>query len=153
MFQTLGRDCHPAATSDELAAHYAVRHRVFVEEQHIFDGSDRDARDDDPLTIHVVAYAGRVIGGAVRLYPLDHAGELWRGDRLAVLPEHRGQSLGTPLVRYAVKTATERGGHLMVAHIQLGNIRYFQRLGWRCSGDVETYANLPHQPMAIDLRA
>ncbi|MFI6597328.1 MSMEG_0567/Sll0786 family nitrogen starvation N-acetyltransferase [Nonomuraea sp. NPDC050536] len=151
MRQTLGTDCHPAATPDELAAHYAVRHRVFVQEQHIFDGCDRDARDDDPLTIHVIAYAGQAIGGAVRLYPLDQAGRLWQGDRLAVLPEHRARGLGAPLVRYAVKTATEHGGQVMVAHIQLRNVGYFQRLGWHCDGDVETYANLPHQPMAIDL--
>ncbi|WP_109523339.1 MSMEG_0567/Sll0786 family nitrogen starvation N-acetyltransferase [Nocardia aurea] len=148
MLRALGTDCHPAATARELAAHYAVRHRVFVDEQRIFHGTDRDARDDDQLTIH----ADRVIGGAVRLYPLDEDGEFWQGDRLAVLPEHRARGLGTPLVRYAVRTATERGGLLMVAHIQLRNVGYFQRLGWRRDGDVELYAGLPHQPMAIDLR-
>ncbi|MFE3452597.1 MSMEG_0567/Sll0786 family nitrogen starvation N-acetyltransferase [Nonomuraea sp. NPDC059194] len=152
MLETLTTACRPAATPAELAAHHAVRHRVFVEEQHVFDGSDRDARDDDPLTIHVVAYAGTTIGGAVRLYPLDPAGERWQGDRLAVLPEYRVHGLGTPLVRYAVRTAAERGGLVMVAHIQLRNVGYFQRLGWHCDGEVETYVNLPHQPMAIDLR-
>ncbi|MEU7895774.1 MSMEG_0567/Sll0786 family nitrogen starvation N-acetyltransferase [Nonomuraea sp. NPDC049152] len=152
MLRALGRDCHPAATPEELAAHYAVRHRVFVDEQRIFHGTDRDVRDDDPLTLHVIAYAAQVIGGAVRLYPLDEAGELWQGDRLAVLPEHRAHGLGGPLVRYAVRTASERGGLLMVAHIQLRNVGYFQRLGWHRDGDVEVYAGLPHQPMAIDLR-
>jgi hypothetical protein len=39
----------------------------------------------------------------------------------------------------------------MVAHIQLPNVRFFESLGWRRDGDVETYAGLPHQPMAIDL--
>lgn len=148
----LAGTCRLATTQDELATHYAVRHRVFVEEQHIFDGTDRDARDDDPLTVHVVAYAGRTIGGAVRLYPLDRDGDVWQGDRLAVLPEYRAQGLGAPLVRYAVRTAADRGGRLMVAHIQLPNVHYFQRLGWHRHGDVEVYANLPHQPMAIDLR-
>ncbi|MFD1938398.1 MULTISPECIES: MSMEG_0567/Sll0786 family nitrogen starvation N-acetyltransferase [Nonomuraea] len=152
MLRTLGTDCHPAATPEELAAHYAVRHRVFVDEQHIFDGTDRDAHDDDPLTVHVVACADGVIGGAVRLYPLDEAGALWQGDRLAVLPEHRAHGLGAPLVRYAVRTGAEHGGLLMVAHIQLRNVGYFRRLGWRCDGEVEIYAGLPHQPMAIDLR-
>ncbi|MGW4472708.1 MSMEG_0567/Sll0786 family nitrogen starvation N-acetyltransferase [Nonomuraea sp. NPDC004354] len=152
MLRTLGTDCHPAATPEELAAHHAVRHRVFVDEQRLFPGTDRDARDDDPLTIHVVAYADQVVAGAVRLYPLDGTGELWQGDRLAVLAEYRAHGLGAPLVRYAVAAAARRGGLLMVAHIQLRNVGYFEHLGWHRAGEVEVYAGLPHQPMAIELR-
>ena len=143
--------CHAASDTDELTAHFDVRHRVFVAEQRIFAGSDRDRHDDDPRTIHVVGLVDDVVGGAVRLFPLPGAGHRWQGDRLAVLPEHRAHGLGAPLVRYAVRTAGERGGHLMVAHIQLPNVAFFIRLGWRRDGDVETYAGLPHQPMTIDL--
>ena len=39
----------------------------------------------------------------------------------------------------------------MVAHIQLPNVEFFIRLGWWRNGSVETYAGLPHQPMAISL--
>jgi putative N-acetyltransferase (TIGR04045 family) len=143
--------CHAAAGADDLTAHFDVRHRVFVAEQRIFAGSDRDGHDDDPRTIHVVGLVDDVVGGAVRLYPLPGAGHRWQGDRLAVLPGHRAHGLGAPLVRYAVRTAGELGGQVMVAHIQLPNVAFFIRLGWRRDGDVETYAGLPHQPMAIDL--
>jgi putative N-acetyltransferase (TIGR04045 family) len=143
--------CRAAAGRDELAAHHAVRHRVFVDEQRIFTGSDRDGHDDDPSTIHVIGVVNGVIGGAVRLFPLGGDGDVWQGDRLAVLPEHRAHGLGAPLVRHAVRVAGEHGGRVMVAHIQLANVTFFERLGWRCDGDVETYAQLPHQPMAIDL--
>jgi putative N-acetyltransferase (TIGR04045 family) len=135
-----------------MAAHHAVRHRVFVEEQHVFAGSDRDAHDADPDTIHVVGEIDGTIGGAVRLFPLDGRSRRWQGDRLAVLPEFRAFGLGAPLVRYAVRTAGERGGAVMVAHVQVANVVFFRRLGWRLDGEVETYAGLPHQPMAIDLR-
>ena len=80
-------------------------------------------------------------------------GRRWQGDRLAVLPEFRSYGLGAPLVRYAVRTAGERGGLVMAAHIQIPNVVFFRRLGWHLDGEVETYAGLPHQPMAIDLRA
>jgi putative N-acetyltransferase (TIGR04045 family) len=143
--------CRVAATADEVAAHHAVRHRVFVEEQRIFVDTDRDGNDAGPRTIHVVGLVDRVIGGAVRLYPIDGGSGRWQGDRLAVLPEYRAHGLGAPLVRYAVRTASERGGLVMVAHIQLPNVAFFTRLGWRRDGHVETYAGLPHQPMAIDL--
>jgi putative N-acetyltransferase (TIGR04045 family) len=143
--------CRAAAGPDELAAHLAVRHRVFVDEQRIFLGSDRDGHDDDPATIHLIGLVDGVVGGAVRLYPLRDAGAVWQGDRLAVLPAYRAHGLGAPLVRHAVRVAGERGGRLMVAHIQVANVTFFERLGWRCTGAVEIYARLPHQPMAIDL--
>jgi ribosomal protein S18 acetylase RimI-like enzyme len=68
-----------------------------------------------------------------------------------VLPDYRSRNLGRPLVRFAVATAAERGGDLMVAHIQLPNVAFFERIGWYKHGDVETYVGVPHQPMAIDL--
>jgi putative N-acetyltransferase (TIGR04045 family) len=144
--------CRAAVTAAELEAHHAVRHRVFVEEQNIFAGSDRDPHDESPHTIHVVGEIDGTVGGAVRLFPLDGPGRRWQGDRLAVLPEFRAYGLGAPLVRYAVRTAGERGGVVMVAHIQVANVVFFRRLGWRLDGAVETYAGLPHQPMAIDLQ-
>jgi putative N-acetyltransferase (TIGR04045 family) len=90
--------------------------------------------------------------GAVRLYPLDPQGIIWQGDRLAVTPEFRVYQLGSDLVRLAVSTAAGHGGHVMKAHIQVPNVRFFQRLGWTIDGPEETYHGRPHQPMAIDLR-
>jgi putative N-acetyltransferase (TIGR04045 family) len=145
-------ECRPARTAEELAAYHAVRHQVFVEEQCVFAGSDRDGHDDDARTIHVVGFVGSTVGGTVRLFPLDPAGRLWQGDRLAVLPECRTSGLGGPLVRHAVRTAGELGGDRMVAHIQMPNVVFFEHLGWARDGAVEVYAGLPHQPMTIDLR-
>jgi putative N-acetyltransferase (TIGR04045 family) len=145
-------ECRAARTDDELAAHYAVRHRVFVEEQGVFPGSDRDRHDIEPSTVHVVGLVGGVVGGAVRLFPLDRSSRQWQGDRLAVLRGYRTQGLGAPLVRHAVWLAGTSGGTVMVAHIQLPNVAFFQRLGWECDGVVETYAGLPHQPMLIRLQ-
>jgi GNAT superfamily N-acetyltransferase len=91
------------------------------------------------------------VGGAVRLYPLDAAGELWKGDRLAVLPEHRACHLGARLVRFAVATAGSRGGRRMIAHIQLPNVRFFEHLGWRAEGSPAPFHGVEHQLMAIGL--
>jgi putative N-acetyltransferase (TIGR04045 family) len=140
--------CRLACGPDELAAHYAVRRRVFVEDQALFAGSDEDARDGMPGTLHVVGLSDDEVAGAVRLYPLDDAG-LWKGDRLAVLPEARVRRLGALLVRFAVATAGERGGHTMVAQIQLPNVRFFEHLGWSTDGPPAPYHGVMHQPMAI----
>jgi putative N-acetyltransferase (TIGR04045 family) len=142
--------CALARDPGELAQHYSIRRRVFVETQGLFTDDDRDEHDDDPATLHVIGLVGDHVAGAVRLYPLGATG-LWKGDRLAVLPADRVHRLGVLLVRFAVATAGELGGERMVAQMQLPNVRFFERLGWRRDGDAVIAFGVPHQPMAIPL--
>lgn len=142
--------CAVAAGTKEVALHHRIRHQVFVDEQGVFSPSDTDGRDAEPDTIKVLGWADDIPAGAVRLYRLDGEGR-WQGDRLAVLPPYRAYGLGRPLVRFAVTTAARLGGTEMVAHVQVANVRFFERLGWAPRGDPETYVGLPHQLMAIDL--
>jgi putative N-acetyltransferase (TIGR04045 family) len=141
--------CRLVESADELAAHHAVRHEVFVADQRLFAGNDRDERDLDPETLHVVGVDRGAVVGAVRLYPLT--GGYWQGDRLAVLPQARVRHLGAQLVRFAVATAGERGGHTMVARIQVPNVRFFEQLGWHADGPPGPFHGVIHQPMAIRL--
>lgn len=138
-----------ASTANELAIHMEIRRRIFVAEQEFFEGSDRDEVDNLPTTIHALGLYGAVGAGAVRLYPLDEPG-LWKGDRLAVLPEFR-RVMGAKLVRYAVKTAGELGGDIMIAHIQPQNVGFFRYLGWLPEGDLVDFKGHLHQKMAIPL--
>jgi putative N-acetyltransferase (TIGR04045 family) len=126
-----------------------VRHQIFVLDQRLFVGDDRDERDLAPGTLHVVGVDDGAIVGAVRLYPLT--GGCWQGDRLAVLPQARVRHLGAQLVRFAVATAGERGGHTMVARIQVPNVRFFEQLGWHADGPPGPFHGVTHQPMAIPL--
>jgi putative N-acetyltransferase (TIGR04045 family) len=142
--------CLAAISDEELAAHHRIRVAVFVHEQGFFQGSDRDEHDEDPATVKVLAMAGAVAGGAVRLYPLGEPG-LWKGDRLAVLSPFRPRGLGAHLVRFAVRSAGERGGELMIAHVQPRNVVFFRRLGWQTVGDPVEYVGHTHQQMSIGL--
>ena len=137
-----------ARGADDVAAHHRVRRAVFVEEQGIFTGDDLDAWDAQAVKV-VAAIDGEVVG-AVRLYPLDEAG-LWKGDRLAVLFDARRLRVGAPLVRFAVRTAGERGGARMIARIQAPNVPFFQHLGWTLLGDATEYRGASHQDMTIPL--
>ena len=148
----LAAGCALARGPGELRAHFAIRRNVFVQTQRLFEHDDRDLRDEHPATLHAVGFAGDEIVGAVRLYPLDGDGR-WKGDRLAVLPADRALQLGAMLVRFAVQTAGERGGRLMVARVQVPNTRFFERLGWRRDGDPAPMLGVEHQPMAIVLGA
>ena len=79
---------------------------------------------------------GRRRGAAV---PARRRG-LWKGDRLAVLPEAR--------VRHARRAAralrrrappASSAGTRMVAQVQLPNVRFFERLGWERDGPPAPY--------------
>jgi putative N-acetyltransferase (TIGR04045 family) len=142
--------CRLAGDADELAAHFAIRRQVFVQQQRLFEGSDRDEHDERAGTLHAVGLFDGAVVGAVRLYPLDGDG-LWRGDRLAVLPEARVRHVGALLVMFAVATAGELGGERMIARVQLLNVRFFERLGWHADGSPEPYVGVMHQAMAIAL--
>lgn len=143
--------CRRAGTDLERDQHHAIRRRIFVDEQAIFTESDIDVHDADPSAIALLGYCDGVVAGTVRLFALDVADGLWQGDRLAVLGPYRMRGLGAPLVRCAVATAAVYGGRRMCAHIQLANVRFFQRLGWETEGGSEIYAGVPHQPMSVDL--
>ncbi len=148
---TLGIACRVAADGDELEAHFELRRAVFVREQRLFELDDRDEHDALPQTLHALGLIDGEPCGAVRLYPLDKAGLEWKGDRLAVRPELRTNHLGAELVRFAVASAGWLGGRRMIAHVQLANVRFFEHLGWRCSGPPAPFHGVDHQLMSIRL--
>jgi putative N-acetyltransferase (TIGR04045 family) len=140
------------ARSDELrVVHHRIRRAVFVEEQGIFAESDIDEHDAGDDVVRVVAFNCGQPVGAVRLYPIEEHNGLWKGDRLAVLADRRSSGAGAPLVRFAVAHATAHGGRRMIAHIQVANVRFFERLGWSAYADAEEYLGLMHRPMHIPL--
>lgn len=143
--------CRCASTEAELDAHFRLRRTVFVDEQGLFVGDDRDGRDCQRGTLHAIGLVDERPCGAVRLYPLDAAARAWKGDRLAVLLGHRANHLGAELVRYAVATAGRLGGRRMVAHVQLPNVRFFEHLGWEAEGDPVDFHGVEHQLMSIGL--
>jgi putative N-acetyltransferase (TIGR04045 family) len=141
--------CRPVATPADLEDHLRIRERVFVDEQGIFRVTDRDERDADPATLHVLGFCDGEVAGTVRLFRLG--GRTWQGDRLAVLPAYRSRHVAEPLVRFAVSTAGARGGRLMRAHVQVANVGFFRHLGWTALGGPADFLGRPHQDMMIEL--
>ena len=143
--------CRVAGSESELEAHFRLRLEVFVDEQCLFADDDRDELDGDSRTLHAVGAVDGKLRGAVRLYPLDEAGDVWKGDRLAVSADRRDHHLGAELVRFAVRTAGVLGGSRMFAHVQLANVRFFEHLGWSVEGDPAPFHGVGHQLMSIGL--
>jgi len=132
----------PVSDAAGLAAYHRLRHDVFVTEQGLFAGTDRDDYDDDPRTVVLLARSagepdvGEVLGG-VRLRPMTGDGPSapdlgwWRGSRLAVAQDRRlVHGIGAALIRAACAEAESRGALRFDATVQARHETLFRRLGW-----------------------
>ena len=134
-----------------LDAAHRLRHATFVLEQGLFADSDRDATDDDPRALTLVARdPGGAVVGTVRLAPATPDRDLgwWVGSRLAVVRSARGHGagVGPALVRAACAHAERLGALRFDAHVQRANAPLFRRLGWEEVGEEVAYGR-PHVAM------
>ena len=143
-----GLICHPVRSGKELEQALDIRNQVFVREQNLFDQSDADPNDDK--SIHLVAELEDQIIGTVRVFPNEKKGH-WIGGRLAIKREHRHSGAGELLVREAVGYVKKQGCRRFTAQIQIENVPFFSRLGWKAVGPVFEYHGKPHQLMEAAL--
>ncbi|MBB2899337.1 putative N-acetyltransferase (TIGR04045 family) [Kineococcus radiotolerans] len=135
------------ASPQDEAAYLTLRRDVFVGEQGLFTGDDRDETDDDPRRRVLVARTpeGRVVGG-VRLAPATAGPDIgwWRGSRLVVATGARSLGgVGSALVRAACAHAEEVGALRFEASVQAVNAVLFQRLGWERVRELDLHGT-PH---------
>ncbi|RLB24550.1 MAG: MSMEG_0568 family radical SAM protein [Deltaproteobacteria bacterium] len=140
--------CHPVRTRSELEAAFKIREEVFVKEQKMFVGSDRDK--NDKKSTHLIVMVGDDIVGTVRVFPVGKDGH-WVGGRLAVKKAFRATGAGKVLVKEAVRYVKGKGCKHFTAHIQEKNVPFFLHLGWKPLGKLEQYCGRPHQLMEANL--
>lgn len=138
--------CKLAETEEELKKAYSIRHEIFVKEQKLFAGSDRD--EFDSLAIHIIAILHDEVIGTVRVYEKEK--DVWFGSRLAVLKPFRGRA-GKVLIEKARETVKKRKAKQFMAYVQLSKVPFFRRHRWRSVGDVIDYHGTPHQLMEATL--
>lgn len=141
-----------AAQPWELEGVRKLRHQVFVQEQAIFVGDDRDDIDDIALPLAAISTfaseADQVVG-TVRIH--EESPRIWRGSRLAVAHSHRRMGrLGAELIHLAVSTAHGRGCDQFLAQVQMQNVTLFRRLRWTPLREIEVHG-VPHMEMQADL--
>ncbi|MBW4542341.1 MAG: GNAT family N-acetyltransferase [Myxacorys chilensis ATA2-1-KO14] len=139
-----------AIATDEIAAYFALRRSIFVEEQGVFQDSDIDELDNIAYPIIALpATSDPTVLGIVRIYEPEP--QLWYGGRLGVHPDfRRAGRIGKGLIYKAVTTANTWGCQRFLATVQLQNVRFFQRLHWDSLEEI-TICGLPHHLMEADL--
>jgi predicted GNAT family N-acyltransferase len=120
-----------------------LRTEVFVVGQGVpreieWDGLDAQAR-------HVIAERDGAVVGCGRLLPDGRVG------RLAVLEAVRGQGLGSRLLASLQRLARRAGLTDLYLHAQLASVPFYERNGFKGSGETFEEAGIPHRNMCMHL--
>lgn len=144
LFLVMGEWGRPSAPDDVglLEAAFAIRRKVFCEEQNVPEEEELDDRDTEAW--HFLAFVDGVPAGTARLVPTAGAAKI---GRMAVRKEYRGRGVGTRLLEAAMHAAAELKLHPMVLDAQVSAIPFYERLGFVAEGVVFDDAGIPHRRM------
>jgi predicted GNAT family N-acyltransferase len=134
----------------ELFQALAIREIVFIEEQHVPEGIERDA--EDQRAFHVLALEGGHAIGTGRLVmlpspPEKESGQWAQVGRMAVLQAHRKGGTGSKLLRALEEEAKRRGVTGIILHAQLASMDFYTKHGYEPRGAVFEEAGMPHLVM------
>ncbi len=137
-------------TEAELFQALAIREVVFIEEQHVPEGIERDA--EDAKAYHVLAFQGGHAIGTGRLVMLPEPPPGERGTwaqigRMAVLKAHRKARVGAMLLTTLEDEARRRGVNGILLHSQLYALEFYKRHGYEPVGAVFQEAGIDHLEM------
>jgi predicted GNAT family N-acyltransferase len=138
----------------ELFQALAIREVVFIEEQHVPEGIERDA--EDARAFHVLAFQGGHAVGTGRLVLLPQPPENRQGvwgqvGRMAVLKAHRKARIGSRLLLALEEEARRRGVKGIMLHAQLYALDFYKKHGYEPVGAVFEEAGIPHLEMLKSL--
>ncbi|MDO5494108.1 MAG: GNAT family N-acetyltransferase [bacterium] len=135
---------------------WRIRFEVFVDEQHVPVEEEVDARDEEPGTLHGLAYVDGVPAGTGRVLPDGIPGHVHVG-RMAVRAPFRGSGVGAALMAHLEGAALaeygipDGGGRLSVVvtlSAQESAMGFYSRLGYAVvSGERYLDAGIWHQDM------
>jgi predicted GNAT family N-acyltransferase len=129
---------------DAEAALRAVRHAVFVVEQHVPEALEWD--DMDARSTHALALSrDGVPVGCGRLLPRAYVG------RMAVLAPWRRNGVGAALLDALVALARERGHRCVTLNAQISAVPFYARFGFVETGEGFDEAGIEHRVMTREL--
>jgi len=135
----------PATWPRDADALRAIRHAVFVVEQHVPEALEWDGFDAECAHAIALDTTGSPIGCA-RLLRDGHIG------RMAVLQRYRGRGVGTALLQRLIALARERGHDHAILNAQAHAQPFYARFGFVAEGLEFTEAGIPHRKMVLVLR-
>ena len=154
------------SSPEELEIAMAIRFAVFVDEQGVDPAVERDVQDDDPRTVHVLAFAesgealgtGRLLAPHTDEFHADH-GAMDPANphvgRLAVTSAARGTGAGRALMEalhlVALETFAVDGRVRVELSAQDQAMPFYARLGYVAHGEGYLDEGIPHHDAYVDL--
>ena len=121
----------------------AIRQQVFQQEQGVAPELEFDGQDDK--AIHLLAYVNDKPVGTTRIRQLSP--DKVKIERLAVLPESRGQGIGKQLMQKALEITAEQNYQEVLVHAQAYIKNLYEKLGFNQVGESFTEAGIIHVKM------
>ena len=140
----------PVTSEGELLQALAIREVVFIEEQHVPEGFERDANDG--RAFHVLAMdSGHAIGTG-RLVtlgkpPSGESGRWCQVSRMAVLQSNRSAGVGSKLLDALEAEARRQQNAGITLHAPLSSIDFYKKRGYQPVAGVFQEAGMPHLEM------
>ncbi len=134
-------------TRADMQRAYAIRRRVFIEEQRVPEEIEMDA--DDSHAFHALAILDGDPVGCGRMVE-QGASEVKIG-RMAVIRDFRKTGVGANILRFLIDRARQRGFHRVVLHAQLSAEGFYLKEGFIAVGGVFDEAGIAHRRMERDL--
>ena len=122
---------------------FAIRRRVFIEEQNVPEEIELDA--DDERAFHVLAILDGLAIGCGRM--LEHGSIEVKIGRMAVLQEFRKTGVGAHILRFLTDRARTRGFRKAILHAQLTAEGFYLKQGFSPIGGVFDEAGIAHRKM------
>ncbi|WP_255149739.1 GNAT family N-acetyltransferase [Halorarius halobius] len=120
----------------------AIRELVFVEEQGVPMDRELDGRDD--AATHFLLTSEDDPVATARARPYDGA---LKAERVAVLPDYRGEGFGVAVMDALESYAADEGYDEVVLHAQVPVVAFYERLGYEPEGEEFEDAGIPHRTM------
>lgn len=135
------------ASPAELELAWAIRRRVFIEEQHVPEEIELD--EDDRLAFHALAFLDGVPVGTGRM--VFHGDDEVKIGRMAVRSDLRGSGIGREILLFLMNEARARGFKKAVLHAQMTAEGFYLKCGYRPIGGVFDEAGIAHRKMEREL--
>jgi len=134
-----------AETDKARAACFAIRRKVFIEEQQIPEAEEWDAHDD--TCIHYLAEDAEGPTGTARLIAKGSSAKI---GRVAVVQTARGTGLGAAMMRAVLEDAQGQGFTEAELEAQTYAIPFYERLGFVAEGpEFDDGSGILHRQMRL----
>lgn len=129
-------------TPDKLEVAFAIRKKVFIEEQKVSEEEEYD--EFESTSYHVLAILEGIPVGTARMRSTEKGFKL---ERFSVLSEFRGKGVGTSLVKKLLVVCKNKPETRVYLYAQVDAIGFYEKFGFETIGNIFQDARIDHIEM------